>query len=158
LRLFPREEILEPALGTLAAEHREELGLVSADVPLISNLDILGNLALIKQYREDLPKREAESLVLSYLRRFDLERIAYRRNPDLSDGERFCAMLVRAILVPGAFVVIDRPLKIVPDLQDNRFFHRTLTKVADSWTSCVILDYLWNRERYEDIPVAVDES
>jgi hypothetical protein len=44
---------------------------VAADVPLISNLDILGNLALIKQYREDLPKLEAESLVLSYLRRFD---------------------------------------------------------------------------------------
>jgi ABC-type lipoprotein export system ATPase subunit len=138
-------------------EHRDRLGLVSSDVPLISNLDVLGNLALIKEYREDLPKREAETMVLSYLKRFDLERIAYRRNPDLSEEERFCAMLIRAVLVPEAFVVIDRPLKIVPDLQDNRFFHDTLEKIADSWSSCVIFDYPWNRERYEDIPVGVDE-
>jgi ABC-type lipoprotein export system ATPase subunit len=158
LRLFPREEILEPALAALSAERSNRLGLVAVDVPLISNLDILGNLALIKQYREDLPKYEAESLVRSYLRRFDLERIAYRRNPDLSAEERFCAMLVRAVLVPEALVVIDRPLKIVPDLRNNLFFHEMLMKVADSWLSCVILDYPWNRERYEDIPVAVDES
>jgi hypothetical protein len=130
---------------------------VAADVPLISNLDILGNLALIKQYREDLPKLEAESLVLSYLRRFDLERIAFRRNPALTAEERFCAMLVRAVLVPEACVVIDRPLKIVPDLQDNRFFRDMLTKVSDSWSSCVIIDYPWNRERYEDIPVVDDK-
>jgi ABC-type lipoprotein export system ATPase subunit len=157
LRLFPREEILEPALKTLVAQCGEGLGLVAADVPLISNLDILGNLALIKQYREDLPKDDAESLVLSYLRRFDLEHIAYRRNPALTAEERFCAMLVRAVLVPEACVVIDRPLKILPDLQKNRFFHDTLMKVADSWSSCVIVDYPWNRERYENIPVADDE-
>ncbi|NPU85581.1 MAG: hypothetical protein HPY65_13980 [Syntrophaceae bacterium] len=157
MKLFPREEILERTLAVTSAEHRDRLGLVAMDVPLISNLDILGNLALIKQFRENLPKREAEALVLSYLQRFDMERIAYRRNPNLSAEERFCAMLIRAVLVPEAFVVIDRPLKIVPDLQENRFFHDMLTKVEDLWSSCVIFDYPWNRERYEDIPVDIDE-
>lgn len=157
MKLFPREEILEQALAVISEEHRVRLGLVAMDVPLISNLDILGNLALIKQFRENLPKREAESLALSYLQRFDMERIAYRRNPNLSAEERFCVMLIRAVLVPEAFVVIDRPLKIVPDLQDNHFFHDMMTRVADSWSSCVIFDYPWNRERYEDVPVDIDE-
>lgn len=132
-------------------QHKDHIGLVSVDVPLISNLDVCDNIALIIQYHGDVPVGEAEDRVLSYLKRFHLESIARKRNPSLSDRERFCAMLARALMVDFAVVVIDRPLKLLPDLEDNRFFYNTLNTVSDLFTECHILDYKWNRHHYEMI-------
>jgi ABC-type lipoprotein export system ATPase subunit len=135
----------------LINQHKRHIGLVSVDVPLISNLDVCDNIALIIQYHRDAPVGEAENHVMNYLMRFHLEAIARKRNPSLSDRERFCAMLVRAVMVDSAVVVIDRPLKLLPDLEDNRFFYNTLTTVSDLFTECHILDYKWNRHHYEMI-------
>ena len=42
--------------------HRLEEGLVSLDVPLISNLPVWSNIALIRQYHENMPWEEAKRL------------------------------------------------------------------------------------------------
>jgi ABC-type lipopolysaccharide export system ATPase subunit len=124
---------------------------VAVDVPLISNLNVCDNIALIIQYHRNLPTKEAEDLVMTYLKRFNLERIARKRNPSLSDQERFCAMLLRSAMVSGAIILIDRPLKLIPDLEDNKFFYNTLTTIFDLFMECHLLDYKWNRHHYEMI-------
>lgn len=153
MRLFEDEVTLGKELNDFTAQHKKNLGLVSLDVPLLSNLDVWVNIALIKQYHENLSADKAQKLVLSYLARYGLEYISNKRNPALTNRERFCAMLLRAAMVRDAMVVIDRPFTIIPDVQDDRFIYDTLKAVDDSYRECHIFDYLWSKGRYRMIDI-----
>jgi len=131
--------------------HGRQAAPVSADVPLISNQDVWMNIALIKQYHENMPRSEAEQLVLNALQRLGLLSIAYKRNPSLTNEERFCVMLLRSVMVRDAMVIIDRPLKIIPNLKDYDFIFQTLKKIDDFYITCHIYDYKWMAEKYGEI-------
>jgi ABC-type lipopolysaccharide export system ATPase subunit len=122
---------------------------VSSDVPLISNQNVWMNIALIKQYHENMPIAQAEQMVFDVLRRFDLERIAYKRNPDLTNEERFYVMLLRAVMVRDALVIIDRPFKIIPHLNNMDNIFQALKNIEDFYLSCHIYDYEWMAGKYE---------
>ena len=121
---------------------------VSIDIPLISNQEVWLNIALIKQYHENMPRGEAEHIAINALQRLDLENIAYKRNPDLTNEERFCALLLRAAMVRDASIIIDRPFKIIPHLKDVDYIFQTLKKIEDLYSSCHIYDYEWLTEKY----------
>ncbi|MBU0575310.1 MAG: hypothetical protein KJ704_03600, partial [Proteobacteria bacterium] len=82
---------------------------MSPEAPLISNLSVCDNIALIPQYHRNMPRREARELTLDLLGRFGLAAIAEKKNPALIAEERFCTMLIRAAMVLEAAVVVDRP-------------------------------------------------
>ncbi len=132
----------------MACEAGQQLGLVSSDVPLISNLCVWSNIALISQYHQRLSNEKAKDVVLQRLQRYGLEKIADKRNPALSEEERFCVMLLRAAMVPNAVIVIDRPFKIMTDLKDTSFIYDALDKIDDLYTQCYIFDYSWDKNRY----------
>ena len=148
MRLYSGEELLDRELCEIMAQEKHRLGLVSENVPLISNLSVLSNIALIKQYHGRLSVRAAENVVRTLLEKLQLGDIAAKRNPGLSDVQRFCVMILRAVMVEDAIVVIDRPYKIMPDLDDAGFIRGVLGTVNDLYRECHIFDYLWNEERY----------
>ncbi len=148
MRFYSGGELLERELADIMSQEERRLGLVSLDAPLISNLSVLSNVALIKQYHGHLSVREAEDIVKMGLKKLQLEDIAEKRNPVLLEEQRFCAMVLRAVMVEDAVVVIDRPFKIMPDLDDTSFIRDVLTSVDDLFQECHIFDYLWNEERY----------
>jgi len=121
---------------------------VSVDVPLISNQDVYMNIALIKQYHEDMPSRQAQQLAVEYLGRIGVGHIASKRNPALNHEERFCVMLLRAAMVHDAMILIDQPFKIIPHLKDIEFITTALKKIDDLFLSCHIYDYRWMEEKY----------
>jgi ABC-type nitrate/sulfonate/bicarbonate transport system ATPase subunit len=122
--------------------------MVSEDVPLISNLDVWINIALIKQYHQNLSRDAAEGEVMEYLHRYGLETIAHKRNPALTAEQRFRVMLLRAAMVTEAIVVIDRPFRLLPAMQDSRFVYDSLHVIADLYDKCYVFDYLWFKDRY----------
>lgn len=124
------------------------MGIVALDVPLISNLDVWSNIALIRQYHQNLSRPDAERQVTKYLQRFHLESIMLKRNPSLTEDERFCVMLLRAAMVEKAVIVIDRPSKIMPDMENCQFIQDALKKIDDLFNACYIFDYTWNKDRY----------
>jgi len=124
---------------------------VSMDVPLISNQEVYMNIALIKQYHENMPKRRAQRMVVEYLQRLGVGDIAYKRNPVLTQEERFCAMLLRAAMVKDAMILIDQPFKIIPHLKDVRLIVAALKKIDDLYLSCHIYDYKWMEEKYGEL-------
>ena len=65
-----------------------------------------------------MPRRDAEAHALSCLETMGLMDIALKRTSALSDEEGFGAMVLRAVMVQGNAVVIDRPFKIMPELED----------------------------------------
>lgn len=153
MTLFEDEVILGKELNDFTVKHKKNLGLVSLDVPLISNLDVWVNIALIKQYHENLSADKAQALVLRCLARYGLQDIANKRNPALTNRERFCAMLLRALMVRDSIVLIDRPFTAMPDVQDDLFIYDALKAVDDSFKECHIFDYIWHKDRYRMIGV-----
>jgi ABC-type uncharacterized transport system ATPase subunit len=139
---------LQTSLNGFLAAHRLHLGLVSLEVPLISNLPVWSNIALIRQYHENIPVEGAKVLVLDLLQRFGMAATAEKRNPSLTAEERFCIMLIRAVMVRDAVVVLDRPFRMIPDLPDGRFFTDAIRKVDDLIAEVYIFDYNWEKERY----------
>lgn len=124
------------------------LGLVSLDIPLISNLDVWENIALIRQYHSNVPMAKAKRLVLGALDRYGLSSIAHHRNPALSAEERFRVMLLRAASLENATILIDRPFLIMPHLKDASLIYDYLDTIADLYSRCHIFDYIWHRDRY----------
>lgn len=106
------------------------------------------NIALIKEYHENWPKRKAESWAVDCLHRLDLGPVAHKRNPALSFEERFCVMLLRAAMVKNAMILIDRPFKIIPHLKNIDYVLSALKKIDDLFISCHIYDYQWMEEKY----------
>ena len=121
------------------------------DVPLISNQDVYMNIALIKQYHENMPRHEAQQLAVESLERLAIGHIAYKRNPALNSEERFCVMLLRAAMVKDAMILIDQPFKIIPHLKDTQFITTALKKIDDLYLSCHIYDYQWLEEKYGEL-------
>jgi ABC-type nitrate/sulfonate/bicarbonate transport system ATPase subunit len=127
--------------------------LVSLDVPLISNLNVWVNIALIKQYHQNLSEEKAKHLVLQYLQKCGMEHSASIRTSALTNKERFLVMLLRAAMVRDAIIVIDRPFKIIPDVPDDIFIYNSLNIIDDSFKECHIFDFAWFKDRYRMINV-----
>jgi ABC-type lipopolysaccharide export system ATPase subunit len=148
LRFFGSAEELEEGLQSFIITHKPRLGLVSLEAPLISNLAVWSNIALIRQYHENMPKHQARRLTEDLLRRLDMVSMAEKRNPALTTEERFCAMVLRASMVRDAILVLDRPFNILTDLRDGLFIMETLRKLTDLIAESYIFDYSWEKERY----------
>jgi ABC-type multidrug transport system ATPase subunit len=148
LRFFGSAEELEKELQSFIMAHKPRLGLVSLEAPLISNLAVWSNNALIRQYHQNMPKHKARTLTEDLLRRLGMVSIADKRNPALTTEERFYAMLLRASMVRDAILVLDRPFNILTDLRDGRFIMETLRKLSDLIAESYIFDYSWEKERY----------
>jgi ABC-type molybdenum transport system ATPase subunit/photorepair protein PhrA len=106
------------------------------------------NIALIKQYHENQPAAQATDMVRQLLQRFHMESIFNLRNPHLSEEERFCAMLLRAVVIPQCILIIERPFEILDSHGDSRFLHQALDTVNDLFTKCYIFDYTWQKNKY----------
>lgn len=109
------------------------------------------NISLIKQYHENMHKSLAQQTAIEVLKRLNLKNIANKRNPALTNEERFCVMLLRSAMVRDAIIIIDRPFRIIPQLDKINFFIDALKKIEDLYKNCHIYDYKWMSERYGDL-------
>jgi len=115
---------------------------------LISNLSVLENIALIRQYHLRVSRRQAENLAQEYLSKLHMEDLAEKRNAVLLDQQRFCVMVLRGAMLEDAILVLDRPFKMMPDLPDARFVYDVIRAVEERYRECLIFDYRWNTGRY----------
>jgi len=132
-------------------KNRTQAAPVSVDFPLISNQETWMNIALIKQYHENMPKDESQQFVFTCLRRLGIEHVAFKRIVALSEEEAFCVMLLRAAMIQKAIIVIDRPFIIIPHLKDVCFIFQMLEKINDLYYSCHVYDYKWMADKYGDL-------
>jgi len=146
--LFADENRLSESLAEIKERHPKNLGLVSLDVPLISNLSVWLNIALIRQYHLNENKRKSRRGALELLNRFRKIELADLPIGALDHQDRFLVKLLRAAMVPDAWLVLDRPFRLVPDLPDAGMIEKSLKQIDELYSSCQILDYLWNRDRY----------
>jgi ABC-type nitrate/sulfonate/bicarbonate transport system ATPase subunit len=95
-----------------------------------------------------MPAAEARRLAEEYLRRYGLEGISSKRGPALTNEQKFCVMLLRAIMVRDAILIIDQPYKILIYSKVAGYLDDLLKVIDDSFKECYIFDLPWNKDRY----------
>jgi ABC-type lipoprotein export system ATPase subunit len=127
------------------------IALVSPDMPLRANLSVMDNIALIPQYRDNLPYGKAADAAWHLLEAASHESIANKRDPDLSHAERCVAKLLRAAINNSPIILLDRPAFLLPDTHYPPFLYALLNKLADNLNDCWIVDYQWNQPLYDGL-------
>ena len=136
-------------MQSFIAAHKSRLGLVSLEAPLIANLAVWSNIALIRQYHENMPWHEARAFTEALLHRLGMASIMDKRNPALTSEE--AAFILDAVrgqdpaLIRG---LIQGNMDILTNLRDGCFIMENLRKLDDLIAETHIFDYNWEKERY----------
>lgn len=127
---------------------KEDSVLISADTPLISNLNMCENIALIKEVREGMLVLDAENLASAILRMLDLESITFQRVDNCSQEEIFLVMFIRAMMSQENSVIIKLPSNILGNLANIKKIIRDVVSINKS-KEIFILDYENYKRYYE---------
>jgi len=128
----------------------EDYAVISVDTPLISNLSMVENIALIKEVKEGYSRKKAESLALEYLQRIGLTKIATLRVSSCSINELFDVMFIRAMMTKEHSIVIVSPLVIVKNPREIKTLFEHIDKLKGE-KKVLILDTIANKNLYEGL-------
>jgi ABC-type sugar transport system ATPase subunit len=131
-----------------SATAKDDIALVSPDLPLRANLSVLDNIALIPQYRANLPYDKAADQAWALLVAAGYQDSFSKRDPDLTHAERFVAKLLRAAIGQAPIILIDRPAMLLPDTHYPPFLFALLETLREHLNNCWIVDYQWNQPLY----------
>jgi len=84
---------------------------VSRKTPLLSNLNIIENIALIEEVHQRVPRELSHRHVLEKLKAVNMQKIAQYRTSQCNEYENFVARLIRASMMQYATIIIISPLQ-----------------------------------------------
>jgi ABC-type sugar transport system ATPase subunit len=116
--------------------------------PLLSNLDIIENIALIKEVHEGFSRDKALAVAQEALNAVGAGHIAHFRSVKCSVKELFIAQLIRATMVQYAKIVIIRPFVMLKDTEEIQTIVDVVFQIAKTH-DCTVLDMKINRSKYE---------
>ncbi len=123
---------------------RDKYGIISKNIPLISNLSLLENIEVVIYYhngdRSALDRR---------IRAIEMVEKMQKREPNISNEERFCAMHLRAISYSKSILFL-RPFSLLTDHKDILFADKIFDATAEAIDEITIFDFEWNKQRYGD--------
>ena len=126
----------------------EEYILISRDTPLISNLNMIENIALIKEVHERMPTVKAQELALTILETLDIAHVARQRITNCNSVEIFYILIVRAFMMTAKTIIIQAPYSIVNNLGDIKTILSKIREIIDD-KKILIIDIITNESHYE---------
>lgn len=91
-------------------EVRGRYAPVSLRTPLLSNLDMVENIALIEEVHQRIPRVSAHANALKLLKKLNMRHLAHKRTSQCNEYEQFTVSLIRASMMQSAEIVIVSPL------------------------------------------------
>jgi ABC-type lipopolysaccharide export system ATPase subunit len=122
--------------------------LVKSDIPLISNLSIIENIALIQEVQQKISASLVERQIMQILQSINMEHIARQRVSSCNEFELFCAMLIRSLQAKEIQVYIVTPFTLISTLTSLKEITDILEKL-DLKKDIMILDLQNNQSNYE---------
>ncbi|WP_345993199.1 hypothetical protein [Sulfurimonas sp. HSL-1716] len=126
----------------------QDTTVIREHIPLISNLNIVENIAIIQEVHAYKQVIKAEAEALELLRIIALEEIAQKRASQCSEFEIFCAMLLRALMNDNERIVIVTPFSFITSLTSIKEIAEVIYKL-DIKKDIIIADMKNNQTNYE---------
>lgn len=122
--------------------------LISNETPLISNLNMAENIALIKEVHEGMSIKAAEGLACEYLEKIGIGSIALKRISACQSIEIFYVMLIRALMMPQEQICILTPFLLIKHLSGLDELLSNIALLNDK-KDIIILDTYSNELHYK---------
>ncbi len=135
---------------------RSEGVLIGIHTPLISNLDMKENIALIREVHHKKQRLQAEAEAVAMLKKVSMEHIADLRSEHCSVLERFCVMFIRALMCDTGLIYIQTPLILVQNAYDIQELTAIMKTLNDD-KGIIILDTKNNATAYKDCECPMTE-
>ena len=120
---------------------------VSLETPLLSNLTVIENIALIEEVHQRLPREMAHKNAMEKLTLLELNTIAESRITTCSQFERFKVAIIRASMMLDAKIYIVLPLQ---QFHTNNSTEDMIQSIVDIniEENTTVLDLVSNLEEY----------
>lgn len=129
-------------------ETLQDYSLISKDTPLISNLNMIENIALIKEVHELLSIEKAESIAKESLAKIDIAQIALKRLNQCNSLEIFYVMFIRSLMSKERSVIVVTPFSLINNLRDIQPIVDTIERLNGD-KNVFIFDTISNKPHYE---------
>lgn len=131
-------------------DKQSSFALISRKTPLISNLNMLENIALIREVHEHLATKDAQKEAREALKKIDLEKISLYRANMCDAYEIFCVSLIRAMMSDDKSVIIISPINLVDNLSTMSEISSVIKKLEMD-KDIIVLDTLSNEAHYKEV-------
>lgn len=126
----------------------EHYSLVSSDLPLIYNLNMIENISLIKEVHEFMPRVKAQKIGSDLLSTVGLSEIELYRVNQCSIDEIFYIMFMRALMSNETDIFIEVKHSIVESFNDIESIMKNMNLLKGN-KNVFILDLLENEADYK---------
>jgi len=126
---------------------KDNYTIISKETPLISNLNIIENISLIKEVHEFMPTKKANKITQEYLQKLNLPNISLYRPIQCSNLETLQVMLIRASMCKNKNIVIINPHHLINNLKDIKVIIDNMKAIKDK--DLLILDTISNEMYYK---------
>lgn len=137
--------------------HTKEYAFVSISTPLLSNLSMVENIALILQVHEKLSRNKAQKRAFDALHSLHLDRLAPLRYDVCSIQDIFYVQLIRAFVQKGAKIVIDQPFVFLNEQTDINFILEALDALLVPYQDVTIIDLEHQKSHYKEVSCHIQE-
>ena len=88
---------------------RREVGMVFQSFNLFPHMRVIDNLSLAPMLVRQMPKKEAEEMAMTYLKRVQIEEQAYKYPGQLSGGQQQRVAIARSLCMQPRIMLFDEP-------------------------------------------------
>ncbi len=128
---------------------KHEHVLLDKTTPLLSNLDMKENIALIQETHHKKSRIEAENEARAYLEKINLAHIADFRSNRCSKEELFYVMIIRALMCDIETIFIRSPLQLLETFGTLCEIINNIERLNNN-KSIIILDTHTNFAHYKE--------
>ena len=123
--------------------------LLSSKTPLLSNLDMKENIALIKEVHHKKPREAAEAEAKEMLKRLGVEYVADLRSNKCTKEELFYVMIARALMCDQPKIFVKTPLQLLENLANICTIIQNIENLHPN-KGIIILDTQANFHHYKE--------
>lgn len=140
------ESALKDRISALCAE--QTVGLVSPDIPLLSNLSVYDNIALVSRYLTKEKDKEIQHVILQQLDILNIRNLKFEKPFRLDSETIFKVKLLRALSLKDSLTIIDRPFVMLNNIADIAPVKKMLETLGEYIGEGVFFDFEWNKSKY----------
>lgn len=123
-------------------------GIICSMLPIIGNLSVMENIMLPASYHFGMTYADGEKLILSDLRKYNMEHILDKRPSELNDFQKIIAKYLQILYMKPDWIVFLSPRRMYAAEFEDRFHDFLRYEVREN---SVIIDHKKHAEMFMDL-------